>query len=63
MTAMLALISRRAMRVERSGFVFAGYSRQRVDVSGVRERERGGREAMDGRAIHKGSGTLGNDLV
>ena len=34
-----------------------------VSIIHVRERERGGIEVMDGRAIHKGSGTLGNELV
>lgn len=34
-----------------------------VSIIHVRERERGGIEAMNGRATHKGSGTLGNDLV
>ena len=34
-----------------------------VSIIHVRERERGGIEVMDGRAIRKGSGTLGNDLV
>lgn len=67
MTAMLALVSRRAMRVERSGVHLKDIHDRglmyQVSIIHVRERERGGIEVMDGRAIHKGSGTLGNDLV